>query len=87
MSVFFVFYVAALISTHDMCIYMYILWGFQHPTEATTAVGTPISVVGSARSSPKPFENDCADDEVGGQDFSQKFRRYFTETSIPLLVN
>ena len=54
---------------------------FQHPTEATTAVGTPMSVVGSAGpSSPKPFENDCVDDEVGGgaviipAEFSRKLR-------------
>ncbi|CAN0363936.1 unnamed protein product, partial [Laminaria digitata] len=40
----------------------------EHPTEATTAVGTPMSVVGSAgSSSPTPFESDCVDDEAASR--------------------
>lgn len=58
-------------------------WGFQHPTEATTAVGTPMSVTGSAGSpSPTAFENDGADDD----EVCQKFRGNFAQTWVPKFV-
>lgn len=63
--------------------------GFQHPTEATTAVGTPMSLEGSAGpSSPKPFENDCVDDEVSEvKKFRGIFVEFFAEASVLMFIN